>query len=255
MALETTVFDFKISKTFQEWASVYDSDENKAMLKAGGITPLYRGLNKKDSSRAIVVFQAEAGVWRDDFEDKRTNEWKGYNEDRAVEKWWIERGTAIGEIFMDGFMSLWLTGNEDWNNYSLSCRAKLIKQKNNAEPYFGLTLYDTGQKNTRYLFFVYFNGMVAIVKSTPEGGAPVPFPFVAEEDIWYDIEATVKENLLEFKINGEIVGAAQDTEPLKSGQAGLVVSNARVQFDDVAITGEKIPNGGPGKAQRVSVTR
>ena len=201
------------------------------------------------------LFQAEAGVWRDDFEDKRTNEWKIYNEDRAVEKWWIERGTAIGEIFMDGFMSLWLTGNEDWNNYSLSCRAKLIKQKNNADPYLGLTLYDSGQKNTRYLFFVYFNGMVAIVKSTPEGGAPVPFPFVAEEDIWYDIKATVKENLLEFKINGEIVGAAQDTEPLKSGQAGLVVSNARIQFDDVAITGEKIPNGGPGKAQQISIKR
>ena len=77
----------------------------------------------------FCLFQAEAGVWRDDFEDKRTNEWKIYNEDRAVEKWWIERGSAIGEIFMDGFMSLWLTGNEDWNNYSLSCRAKLIKQK------------------------------------------------------------------------------------------------------------------------------
>ena len=51
-------FDFKISKSFQEWAAVYDSDENKAMLKAGGITSLYRGLNKVDSSRAIVVFQA-----------------------------------------------------------------------------------------------------------------------------------------------------------------------------------------------------
>ena len=62
--------------------------------------------------------------------------------------------------------------------------------------------------------------------------------------------------MLEFKINGEIVGAAQDTEPLKSRvRAGLVVSNARVQFDDVAITGEKIPNGGPGKAQQISVKR
>ena len=69
MTLETTVFDFKISKSFQEWAAVYDSDENKAMLKAGGITSLYRGLNKVDSSRAIVVFQAEEGVamgmWND----------------------------------------------------------------------------------------------------------------------------------------------------------------------------------------------
>ena len=59
MATETTVFDFKISKTFEEWAAVYDSEENKAMLKAGGISSLYRGLNKEDSSRAIVIFQGK----------------------------------------------------------------------------------------------------------------------------------------------------------------------------------------------------
>ena len=58
MALETTVFDFKISKSFQEWAAVYDSEENKAMLNAGGITSLYRGLNKTPPAQ-LLFFQAE----------------------------------------------------------------------------------------------------------------------------------------------------------------------------------------------------
>ena len=62
MAIETTIFDFKISKTYDEWKAVYDSEDNKAMLKAGGITSLYRGLHNEDSSRAIVIFQAEEGV-------------------------------------------------------------------------------------------------------------------------------------------------------------------------------------------------
>ena len=62
MEIETTVFDFKISKSFKEWAAIFDGDENKAMLKSVGIIPLYRGLNQEDSSRAIVVFQAERGV-------------------------------------------------------------------------------------------------------------------------------------------------------------------------------------------------
>ncbi len=69
MSTETTVFDFKLSKSFEEWLAVFDSAENKAMLSAGGITPLYRGLNKEDPSRAIVIFQAEEGVamamWND----------------------------------------------------------------------------------------------------------------------------------------------------------------------------------------------
>ncbi len=92
MAIETTVFDFKISKTFTEWADVYDSLENKAMLKASGITSLYRGLNKVDSSRAIVVFQAEEGVamgmWNDP-EAKAIIESSGHIYDQTTITQWI----------------------------------------------------------------------------------------------------------------------------------------------------------------------
>ena len=58
MSIETTIFDFKISKPFEEWAAVFDSEENKEMLKSSGIVPLYRGLNQDDPSRAIVIFQS-----------------------------------------------------------------------------------------------------------------------------------------------------------------------------------------------------
>ena len=68
-----------------------------------------------------------AGTWRDDFEDKDTREWKIFNLDRKVEKWWISDGEAVGEIFLPGFMSLWITGELTWKNYSLSCRAKLVE--------------------------------------------------------------------------------------------------------------------------------
>tara|TARA_Y100001968_G_scaffold328747_1_gene376516 strand:+ start:699 stop:998 length:300 start_codon:yes stop_codon:yes gene_type:complete len=62
MSIETTVFDFRISKSFEEWAAVFDSDKNKEMLNSLGIVPLYRGLNQDDSSRAIVIFQAKKGI-------------------------------------------------------------------------------------------------------------------------------------------------------------------------------------------------
>ena len=69
MATETTVFDFKISKTFEEWAAVYDSEENIAMLKSSGINSFYRGLNKDEPTRSIGVFQAEEGVAMDMWND------------------------------------------------------------------------------------------------------------------------------------------------------------------------------------------
>ena len=38
---------------------------------------------------------ALAGTWLDDFEDKDTREWKIFNLDRQVEKWWVSDGEAV----------------------------------------------------------------------------------------------------------------------------------------------------------------
>ena len=46
MSLETTVFTFKISVPFEEWAAVYDSEENIQMNKEHGIICLFKGVKK-----------------------------------------------------------------------------------------------------------------------------------------------------------------------------------------------------------------
>ena len=61
VALETTVFSFKISVPFEQWAEVYDSEENKQLMKEQKIVCLYRGINKEDPSSAVVIEQAEEG--------------------------------------------------------------------------------------------------------------------------------------------------------------------------------------------------
>ena len=192
-----------------------------------------------------------AGTWRDDFEDKDTREWKIFNIDRKVEKWWIDDGEAVGEIFLPGFMSLWLTGELTWKNYSLSCRAKLVEDKNEP-PTIGLTLHDRGEEDSRYLFFLdYIFGTVRIVRAVHDDWDIITYQFEAEIDTWYDLTATIYEDgTLEFKIDDEVF-TALDEDILKGGQAGLVVADGRAHFDDVEITGENIQNGGPGKARPV----
>ena len=187
-----------------------------------------------------------AGTWRDDFEDGREPEWTIYNLDRRVEKWWVDKGEAVGQIFERGFMSLWLTGELDWTNYSLSCRVKLVKEKNNPAS-VGLTLYDRGYADERYLFFINFTlGTTRIIKATPRIWFIRNFPFVGDIETWYELKASVNGNLLEFRIDDEVF-IARDLNPLKSGQAGLVVSNAEARFDYVEIYGENIKEGGPGR--------
>lgn len=193
-----------------------------------------------------------AGTWRDDFEDKDTREWKIFNIDRQVEKWWLNDGEAVGEIFQPGFMSLWLTGELTWRYYSLSCRAKLVQEKNEP-PSIGLTLHDRGEEDTRYLFFIdYLLGYVRIVKALPNDWFWVTYPFSAEIDTWYELTATVYEDgTLEFKVDEDVFTTIDDA-PLKGGQAGLVVTDGQARFDDVEITGQNIRNGGPGKPRPVA---
>ena len=191
-----------------------------------------------------------AGTWRDDFEDRITKEWKIYNLDRQVENWWVNKGEAVGRIFKRGFMSLWLTGELDWENYSVSCRGKLVKERNDPA-YIGLTLHDRGEEDTRYLFFInFFFGTVSIIKASPRNWSTREFPFVSDIDTWYQLRATVNDGQLEFRVNDQVF-VSEDSSPLKSGQAGLVVGNAEARFDDVAITGLNIKNGGPGRARTV----
>ena len=61
MSLETTVFTFKISVPYEEWAAVYDSEENIQMNKERGINCLYKGVKKDDPTSVILIEQGEEG--------------------------------------------------------------------------------------------------------------------------------------------------------------------------------------------------
>jgi len=59
MSFETTVFTFKISVPFEEWAAVYDSEENIQMNKDRGIICLYKGVKKDNPTSVILIEQGE----------------------------------------------------------------------------------------------------------------------------------------------------------------------------------------------------
>ena len=73
MSLETTVFTFKISVPFEEWAAVYDSQENIQMNKVRGIFCLYKCVKKDDPTSVILIEQGEEGKSIAMFEDQAVN--------------------------------------------------------------------------------------------------------------------------------------------------------------------------------------
>ena len=72
MTIETTVFTFKISNTFEEWVKIFDSSEINDFHKSVGLFPIYRGKNLSDPQEVIVIHQAEEGIAKDIFSDPET---------------------------------------------------------------------------------------------------------------------------------------------------------------------------------------
>ena len=197
---------------------------------------------------AIVLNQQSfAGTWTDAFEDDKTQEWELFNTFDEETKWWIDAGEAVCETFELNIPSIWATGELDWRNYSLSCRAKLVKAKDEPAT-LGLILHQRWEELYFYAFRISYPWKIIHITRHSEDGATTlgEFDFAAKLDTWYTLTASIdSRGRLKFQINDEVFTAI-DANPIKSGKAGLMVGGAQTQFDDVEIRGTNIPNGGPG---------
>ena len=72
MSIETTVFDFKLSNTFEEYEAYMNSPKQKAMFKEIGVKTFYIGKSLEDPKRATVIFQGPKNVLFDIFKNPET---------------------------------------------------------------------------------------------------------------------------------------------------------------------------------------
>ena len=57
MTIETTIFTFKLSNTFEEWVKMFDSPEIHAFHKTVGLTPIYRGKSLIDPKELLLCIK------------------------------------------------------------------------------------------------------------------------------------------------------------------------------------------------------
>ena len=204
-----------------------------------------------------VVFSqfALAGTWKDSFEDDNIQDWASQPW-HEKEEWWVDAGEAVGEAPERNVLSTWVTGDVAWQNYVVSCRAKLIETKEQSAS-LGLVLYHVDKQNSLYLFEMHSDwkefGSIIIEKLVPPQNVRLGrFNFIPKANKWYKLTASVSRRTLEFQIDGEVLLTVIDPSPLKSGKAGLFVVDGQARFDDVEITGTNIPDGGPGTSRPVN---
>ena len=60
--IETTVLDFKLSNTFEQYRDHMNAPEQQAMFAQMGVKTFYIGVSKDDPKRATVMFQGPENV-------------------------------------------------------------------------------------------------------------------------------------------------------------------------------------------------
>ena len=197
--------------------------------------------------------QSFGGTWVDDFEDDSTREWELFNTFAGSAAWRIDAGEAVAETFEPHRnATIWATGDLDWRNYLLSCKAKLV-EANKGSASLGLILHQRWEESSFYVFQILYPLEVIHITKIHSGTVSTigEFDFAAKLNRWYTLTAsidsseTLKRVKLEFQIDDEVF-TVTDRNPIKSGKAGLEVSGAQARFDNVKIIGSNVPNGGPG---------
>ena len=72
MTIETTILDFKLSNTFEQYESHMNAKEQQKMFKEMEVKILYIGRSLVGSQRATVIFQGPENVLHDIFINPET---------------------------------------------------------------------------------------------------------------------------------------------------------------------------------------
>ena len=62
MSIETTVLDFKLSNTFEEYEVFMNAKEQKEMFTEMGVKTFYIGKSLEDPKKATVMFQGPKDI-------------------------------------------------------------------------------------------------------------------------------------------------------------------------------------------------
>ena len=91
MTTETTILDFQLSNTYEEYEAHINAKEQQTMFKEMGVSTFYIGKSLDDPQRATVIFQGPENVLYDIFINSETKpivEASGHiYEDTKITRW------------------------------------------------------------------------------------------------------------------------------------------------------------------------
>ncbi len=192
---------------------------------------------------------ALAGTWRDDFEDDNLDDWKvTYNP--GTTEWDVEDGKLSarfkvrGEVADGSSISM---EPAEWRDYTLEASVKLV-QKLGGHMEMGFGVRADPSNGRCYTFVLHFvdNNLEINRHTSWFGYQKLKIePYAISEDTWYRLKCSILGDHLSFYINDELCAEVDAEEPVfKDGTVAIYVLNVHMLIDNIAITGDDVPDGG-----------
>ena len=194
----------------------------------------------------VLVPLCSAGKWQDDFRDNNAKAWTPQKPPWVrSQSWTVKNGVYVAEVIGDD-QSYSVTGEPTWDDYYIEAKVRYPK-KGETPFHIGVGVRYQGPDNGYDFGFILFP-IGGPTRALAWGGGVGNFvgrffeePFPIKPDTWYLLKMEVKGNHFECFVDGKQVGQF-DNKAVKSGKATLWGGPGDFEFDDVTISGAKIPN-------------
>lgn len=204
----------------------------------------------------MPILSAFVGTWRDGFGHPNLGDWRVHCQSGDQPIWRIENGLLLAE--QSGCSGVWV-GDDTWKNYSAEVSITLLAEK----PYGIGTPDGSGAGIAMYWNPASWQGYFCGIYKPRWGGGEQGFyvdigngwrdpiaskhrPLEVEFDREYSIRVTEEEDGMGCYLDGELLLELEIDKRFTTGVVGPVVMNSRAYFGNFIVTGEGIPDGGPG---------
>ena len=154
--------------------------------------------------------------------------------------WVIQDGELIGTT--TAYQDLFLTGSEDWTDYTIEFRAKLTGGRilgmafryTDTNNNYRLNLYDDLDNTNNFYVYLRVAGAFSEVMKVPVGQI--------DKDEWYTLKIEVVGDSIKAYLDGELQIEAKNGAHSEGGIAFEGETNTIGHFDDLIVEGEGIPS-------------
>ncbi len=187
----------------------------------------------------LAATPAWAGSWSDDFEDAASVDWEEAGE---IADWTESDGVLNGELLESNVRSLRITGDDRWEDYTVTCRANV--QNLAGGDWTGIVFRYQNEDAYAWLgLSVAWTKFAAGIGGATDVEQQIKVGFRQ----WYVLRAVVKGALVECYVDDELLFELEGGLPI-SGSVGVFSARSLPQFDDFNVKGDDVADGGPGFA-------